>query len=97
MSSWNPWKDNGQIAPWLQGRSVWEKWADEASKRHYYFNPLTRESTFVRPADYRSLDEVDHDSKEDDEYKEIEPIVDDQHNDHDVESLHHELNPECLH
>ena len=86
VSSWNPWKDAGQIAPWLQGRSVWEKWTDEESKRNYYFNPLTRESTFVRPADYRSLDEIDHDSMEDDEYKQIEAVQDEQNE--DVECLH---------
>eukprot|EP01084_Bolivina_argentea_P241232 405025_1 len=28
-SSWNPFQDAGQIAPWLKGRSHWQQWMDQ--------------------------------------------------------------------
>eukprot|EP01083_Nonionella_stella_P237881 834110_1 len=47
-SSWNPFKDAGLLAPWLKGRSAWEKWHDAESSKSYYYNPINQKSTFTR-------------------------------------------------
>ncbi len=66
-SSWNPWNDNKLNAPWMgETRQKWAKFKDEASKP-YYYNYEDSKSTYKKPLDYKSDDQIDHDSAEDDD------------------------------
>ena len=60
-TSWNPWHDNQQIAPWLTQHRQWTKFVNDG--REYYFNYKTLQTTFDRPSGYES-DNVSCDSTE---------------------------------
>ena len=65
QSSWNPWNENGAIAPWMEKKGNWSKFMDESGTA-YWFNYGDQQSTYDRPRDYVSDVEIDHDSMDDD-------------------------------
>jgi len=64
-SSWNPWIENGQNAPWIASKQHWTQFKDEHGIP-YWHNYRRQKSTYKRPKEYESADEIDHDSMDDD-------------------------------
>ena len=62
---WDPWRQNGEKAPWMKVKQSWYKFMDPTAKRQYFYNYQTKQSTFNRPAEYESESEIAYDSAAD--------------------------------
>ena len=58
-SSWNPWNNYKQVAPWManNGNNNWSKFKDDSSKP-YWYNYKSGKSTYKKPASYVSDEEI---------------------------------------
>ena len=59
---WDPWRKNGEMAPWMERRQSWYRFTDPKEHCPYYYNYDTSKSTFERPDSFESESEIDCDS-----------------------------------
>ena len=59
---WDPWRLNNKKAPWMKYKQEWCKFFHPKSKKCYFYNYTTKISTFTRPNEYESDEEINYDS-----------------------------------